>query len=398
MRSPEKPVEEGIYQSTTPGRYRIKVSAVVKGKREYRGDTFSKHTHISKVRARKHELIAELQKLIEDGGGRAERGLFSGMVQTYWTRAKLSPARRGQCERQYVPFWLTHFGTRTPEWMLQHIPELIAALDTIKRLHDDKPISAGTKDHYVAALSNIFTVVFGEDAPNPGKKIPVFAETDPTKLPRRDQNYFLIDHILAQLQDTWKGEVCRGKIWLRCLAYGGVTFAQLEKMGRDDFYPRLREIIPAHREKGEGAATHRRKLLDEGYEAFVAFDRAEQWGTTQPNVENTFEGALQRALTHLQAHPELIPDEVRIDWKRAAKMTPYDLRHSFASFVLAKTGSRAVAAQYLGHASERQIGRYTQGVISDQLEAAGAVLADAFRARPKLVLVPQTPRRRRRAA
>lgn len=399
MRGPETTIEDGIYQSVKTGRYRVQVSKVIDGERKYRGGTFHKSTHISKVRACKHAGIAELEGLITAGGGRAERGLFSGMVQTYWTRATLKGARLAQCKKQYVPFWVQHFGSKTADWMLQHIPELIAALNTITKLKKDGTasdilISAGTKDHYVAALSNVFTVVCGEDAPNPGKKIPVFAETDPAKLPRRDQNYFLIDHIFAQLHDTWKGEVCRGKLWLRCLAYGGVTFAQLEQMSSDAFSPRRREVTPPPRRKGKGAAVPTRGLSDDGYEAFIAFERNEQWGTTQPNVENIFEGALQRAIAHLRAHPELIPDGVRIDWKRAAQMTPYDLRHSYA-YIVRKYVGRDVASQHLGHArGSRQIDRYTQGLISDQLEAASPVLADVFRARPKLELVPLIRRRK----
>jgi integrase len=393
-------VEEGIYRSVSTGRYRIKVSVVIQGKRVYPTGqtTFHRDTPLARVREQKFALLAQLQKLVVTGGGAAEKGTFSGLVAEYWKRQTLSPARKEQVER-LLPFWVEHFGTKTPEWLVTHVADLKAALATIVRKPDGKPIALAYKDHFVAALSNVYTVMHGEDAPNPGKKIGVFAETDPRKLPRKDVPYFLIDCILAQLHDTWKGKVSRSKLWLRCAAYGGVTFAQLEKMAPDDFFPRSREIIPARREKGAGAVTNRRELIDEGVEAFLDFDRHAQWGTTQPRLDETFPGARDRALAYLQAHPEVIPADVRIDFKRASKMTYYWLRHSFGCEVLRQTRSDRVASQYLGHASTRQIGRYVQGVISDQLEAAGGVLRAGFRARPKLTLVsPTKPERRRRSA
>jgi integrase len=253
--------------------------------------------------------------------------------------------------------------------------------------------SDSTKDKYRTALSHLFTVLDGKGAPSPFREIKRFDTADPE---RRDQPYELIDAILANVRDTGQsGQPSRTKAFLTVEAYVPITRAQLTRMSRGDVHWDELEISCPSRKKGRGTKAKRKPITPEGLAAFRAFDAADCWGVKPSNssIHRTFVRARDAAIAELkQSRPDL-------DLSRASTMRPYDLRHSFAAMVYAKTGSLSITGQMLDHEDSSTTFRYAQGAVPAHLKAAGAALSEAFAARPKYVapVVEKKPRKKREA-
>jgi integrase len=334
-----------------------------------------------------HREKMKLMEALEHRGGRAGRGTLAADVLAYFKTARLSPQRQQERDHQ-LTWWCVDQGFGTRRRSTLTATELTQALNT---LHGT---AASTRNHYRTALSNVFTVLDGKNAPNPFRDVPRVEEPPAA---RRDQPYELIEVLLAKLRDRGgaKGKLSRTKAWLRVLAYVPVTPAQLLLLRRSDVHwteGAMGAISVAGREKGAGTQPKRKPLFaPEALEALRAFDAAGCWDETghvrlpKPSASSrlrTFKAALTAAVQELRVtRPDL-------DLSRADEMLVKDLRHSLLTEVLRVTGNLDITAEFGDHKDKATTLRYAQGAVAGVLKTAGAQLAEAFAARPRYVPPP----------
>lgn len=62
---------------------------------------------------------------------------------------------------------------------------------------------------------------------------------------------------------------------------------------------------------------------------------------------------------------------------RKLTLHPHQLRHTFGSWIMEKTGSEVKTAEYLGHSSTKYVGRYTRFTQEEEEELLEAMSARA---------------------
>jgi integrase len=228
----------------------------------------------------------------------------------------------------------------------------------------DEPYAASTINHWLRALSNLWSVLDGRRAPNPVRDVPEV--TEPDALPRA-LDYALIERIISEISD--RGRPVRGqknttvsltKLRLRVLAYTGLTYAQLGGMTRDDVNLDDGSMLVRRRKKGKGAKPRRLGLVPIAVDAFRALDAADAWGPfAGGSVWLSFQIAFEKVRRHVKAETgqDLPP------------CRPYDLRHSYAAIVYRATQSREAVRELLSHATVKTTERYTLSAVDDVLRA-----------------------------
>lgn len=301
-------------------------------------------------------------------GAPIARGTLAADVVAYFVKAVLSKQRREE-RTQQLAWWVERFGGRVRaslKWQELH--------DALATLRDE--LAASTINHYRTALSNVFTVLDGKNAPNPFRDVPM---EQPPDAERRDQPYEFIQVILDKLRDRGRGKaLSKTKARLRVLAYAPLTPAQLWALWPADVHWAESEVSTPGRKKGAGTRAQRKPLTAEALEAFRAYDAAGCWGKkpSRSSMRRIFGVARDAAIKELR---KTRPD---LDLSRAATMRPYDLRHSFGTVALASTGSLPIVQQLLDHADARTTLRYAQGAVPALLKVAGDSIAQAFAAVP----------------
>ncbi len=333
-------------------------------------------------------------------GGRTVRGLVSGDIERYLKLVKPDDpvdgveavadphaiTKRLYHERdQQLAWWATHFGDRRRADITGL--ELQEALKTLKR-------APSTKNKYRQAFSALWSKL-EPSAKNPFSEFPVFEEPDPKP---RDVPYEFIDLMLAYVRPRGRGrKPSQTHAFLHVEAYTPVTRAQVSLMDpRTDIDWTTGIITRPAREKGEGQPEILVTLTPEGLAAFKLFDAADCWGKkpSRSSIYRILKTARDKAYAQLsRTRPDL-------NLSRARTMSPYALRHSFATFVANKVDPR-VAQQLLGHADFKTTEGYIQSAMPKLVADASATINEAFAARPKAeptlaADARQTPARRQR--
>lgn len=288
--------------------------------------------------------------------------------------------------RREIARWVAVFGRQSRDTITTG--EILAQRDrwkTAPRAVDDpRPVSAGTINKRLRALSNLYAVL-DPDGPNPVRRVDELREPGATA---RAVSYETIARILAAMPDRGrptKGEappdISASKIRAHCLAYSQITPKQLSLLTPDDLdLAHHRLHLPA-RAKGRGADAVWVPLLPQAVDAFRAFHGAHLYGPFS-----------QHAL--------------RKSWSRAATkagapgVRPYDLRHTYATLVYQATHSREAVQQLMQHGSWKTSARYALGADDAVRLAHGKAVVQHFgtTGRPKGAKHAQNRRTRKRAA
>jgi integrase len=314
---------------------------------------------------------------------RATKGSFAYDAARYLEAVKALTTY--EARKRDIQRWVAIFGTRQRDsltsaeirawrdrWMTEPRSEHGWVGPGRPQAYDQRakhPYSASTINHWLRALSNLWTVLDGRRAPNPVRDVPEV--TEPDALPR-GRSYALIEQIIAAISDRGrptKGQknttVALTKIRLRVLAYTGLTYAQLQRLTPADVDLEAGTMLVKRRSKGKGAKPRRLALLPQAVDAFRALDVAGGWGPfSGASVRKSFVLAYGKLR---QADPSLPP------------MRVYDLRHSFGSLVFRATKSPHAVKHMLSHESVRTTERYTLEAVEDVLAAQLSSLPDALK-------------------
>jgi integrase len=135
--------------------------------------------------------------------------------------------------------------------------------------------------------------------------------------------------------------------------------------------------------------------------ALRRFDAANLWGTTlSPSAMYrvwrravaTVRASLKAAAETPGADDDAIAIYELFQNQVPANSRPYDLRHSFATEFLRRTGDRTALQQILQHKDQRMLERYTKGAIPDRVNDAMAAMRAHWAPEtvaPPLRLVPK---------
>lgn len=303
------------------------------------------------------------KKRLRESRPRAGKGTLASDAKDY-LRARAAMA--GIKERTYhIGLWVAEFGGRArasikpweiaavrDRWLLQGPKRMMRkwkddGIDRHGARWVDLPIalSASQVCNRLRALENLYTVLDGRHQYNPVREVdePKEPDSEPRGLP-----YAIVDAIIDSMpdrgrpmKDEKRGTVNLTKLRLRVIAYTGLSHGELAGVATEDLH--LDTTPPwcwiQGRNKGEGTK-----------------------GTAQPL---TTEGAAAlRALSAAGGLGPFSPDSMRASFARSWKklglgdLRPYDLRHSFASEVLERTGNLDVTQLLMRHKSRETTLRY----------------------------------------
>lgn len=312
--------------------------------------------------------LAEMQSWREDERAalrlrrktRATFGTFEGDARRYLRSITALPTFKSR--EKDIERWIQIFGTKRRDtitaaeirgwrdyWMKQ------------PRSAGKPPYAASTINHWLRALSNLWTVLDGRRAPNPVRDVPEVREPDP--LPRA-LSFDTIDAILSRMAIVSRspkgtprqGTQSKSLARLRVMTYTGLTQSQIALLTPADVDFEGATILVRSRMKGAGSKPQRLPLHPKAVEAFRHFAAINAWGKfSGPSLRKNFLVAARKAR---EAGYD-VPLDVR----------PYDLRHSWGTAIVAATGSLEAAKDLLSHRSTRTTRRYALGAVDALLRA-----------------------------
>jgi integrase len=232
------------------------------------------------------------------------------------------------------------------------------------------PLAASTVNHRLRALANLYTELGGRHAPNPAREVPELDEGDGEEygLP-----YELIEAILAAMPDRGQGlrgktrtDISLTKIRARVIAYTGLSPAEIGRLTPERVDLEAGWVATGRRRKGKGAWTGQRPLTPQGLDALKTFAYAGAWGKFSTS---SMRQSIKRACATVAAAVEGKPGGTVIA-AMLHKFRPYDLRHSYVSEVLEKSGDLHATQLLSGHKVLRTTLRYGKRGVNPALQAA----------------------------
>lgn len=344
---------------------------------------------------------------------KAYAGTFAADARDYLRARQAMPGIRERT--RHVALWVDAFGERprasikgweisaiAQAWLLRG-PKLVwrpwsADGDPRhggRRVGVEMPLSASQVNKRLRALENLWTVLDGRHAPNPVRD-DVTEPTEPDEEPR-GLSYDVVEAILAAMperrharvltpdavaaiqsepktsasvlarshgvSETMIRKIRAGAhaedtpaltvLRLRVIAYVGLSHGELRRVRSDDLH--LEDTPPwlfvAGRRKGAGTKGTPQPLTREGAAALRALVAAGGLGAFS---HSSMWKSFQRACGKLGL----------------VGLRPYDLRHSFASAVLERTGNLAVTQLLMRQKHQRTTLRYGKRAVSPVLAAA----------------------------
>lgn len=313
-------------------------------------------------------------------------GTFAADAAQYLKAKKSLPPSAYKERERLIGLWVKEFGTKpraairpidirivVTRWLTEGPKRVMRSWrsDCIKR-HGARwvdlpvPLSASQVSKRMRALENLWTVLDGRHAPNPVREVPEPKEPEGTP---RGLPYDVVEAILAAMPDRGraaKGQTRKGlpgltRLRLRTIAYTGLSHTELKSIQQADLH--LDDPHPwvwiQGRDKGQGTKGTAQPLTSEGAAALRALAAA---GGLGPFSHSAMWKSFQRACRHLKLE----------------RLTPYDLRHSFASEILEKTGGNLDVTQLLmRHKSRTTTLRYGKRAIDPVRAAAIATVREA---------------------
>lgn len=232
----------------------------------------------------------------------------------------------------------------------------------------DAGLAASTLKHRRRDLSTLLAKVNGPDAPNPARALSVPRE--PPAEPR-GVDVHLLTAILESM-DTHRslrhpgrgGRGFRNKAQARLMMmlWTGISPASLQRLGPHDIDIEREQMTLPPRQKGRGAPAVTVPLFPQGVEACRRWLRAFAWGRfDQRALGKSFHAAVRRyvAQAAAQGRTVTLPPDVR----------PYDLRHSFLSWLWQETEDILVVQHFAQHLNLETTSRYTKSAVDPRVRA-----------------------------
>jgi integrase len=217
-----------------------------------------------------------------------------------------------------------------------------------ERIVEHKPLAASSVNHRLRALENLFTVLW-PGTPNPVRHVPEAEE--PESLPRA---------LSSELVDALFATLPAGKTTARLhvLRWTGLPAKTLMRLKAADVNLEAGVIYVPGRKKGKGSPSIVLPLLPDAVRAFQEVIAMRAWGEFSTSAMHSL---VQRACAKA----------------KLPKISPYQLRHTFATNFLAATKDLRSTQRALNHATLKTTLKYASAAVDPVLAAAFATMADA---------------------
>lgn len=312
-------------------------------------------------------------ELVLSTGAAPVKGSFADDAIRYLKSVRAMPTYAQR--RQHIREWVAVFGAmrrgkitsadirrQRDHWLTA--PRVVTRLRHGQMITETKPpYASNSVSQRLRALSNLWTVLDGRRAPNPVREVPEPQDRD---LPPRAIPYPLIERILNALPD--RGRASKGqsrptasqtKARLLIMAWTGLPPKAIGQIQASDVDFAAGTVRVAGRKKGKGAKGAILPLLPEAVAAFRLLDQTGAWGPySRHSARQSFKRACAKVKGELLATGLAAPDVALLD-----VLTPYDLRHSFATAGLQQTGNLRGVQKLLLHGDIRTTLRYTEAAV-----------------------------------
>lgn len=343
---------------------RYGVGIVVRGK-EHR---YPRGTPLDELRRARRELL-------EEAGPVHRRGTLDADVATYLAALPEGTRRAG------AKAWLRHW--QDAEGILDGRPVRFGdvsrhALTSVMLAQQlaawADTFTPSSRKHLRRELGSLYKTLNGRAGANPVADVPPVhvRYEEPRALP-----YEAIRLILDALPDRGLAEkggkrpkVSLTKLRLTITAYSGIPPAVLMRVRERDLDLEAGTVYCRPRRKGKGTRGYTQPLTPQAREAFRQLVAAGGLGPYSTHSQGkAWHRAVKLARAAWQkAHPGT-------PWPAPENVRAYDLRHAFASKVMATTGNLHAVASLLMHSSLSTTRRYVQGVVHDEARAAVEAVA-----------------------
>jgi len=272
---------------------------------------------------------------------------------------------------------------------------IVDALDAMRKPNGE-PFSPTSLNGRKRALGVVLRIALEQDQAKRGRDQDADDVVVPTSLvpgqaPRdlesRGMDLAFVEMILAAMSDrscARSGEpqaaYGKAKLFLSVMAWTALPPASLRRLARVKVsWARSTIEYPARRKGKRPAPAFLAPALPQAMAALRRFDAAGLWGTSLSG--SALRGVWSRAVATVRASlkaaaeiPGATDDAIALyelfQNQVPANSRPYDLRHSFATEFLRRTGDRTALQQILQHKDQRMLERYTKGAIPDRVNDA----------------------------
>lgn len=239
--------------------------------------------------------------------------------------------------------------------------------------------AGNTRNHHRTALRHLYRTLDGKHAANPAAEVKK-AEDESAEDPKgRAIDPLTLARIIHRVEPA-----SLSRVRLALLATCGVTNGEQKRLTKRSFVfgeNQSGKVIVPPRRKGKGAPAREVPFMTvHAWRAAMAFVRAynrkdadgnDAWGKEFSN--SSLNTSFHRAADHVrQRYRDQGMDEDAIETLIRPDAKPYDLRHTFGTFVAAQTKDDTVAQTLLGHRSMMTTQRYTRASVPDRVAAVVA--------------------------
>lgn len=287
------------------------------------------------------------------------RGTFTKDAERYLDtltdRPKLKKERATQLD-----WWIERFGKqRRSDIDSMKIRTALTELRLTK--------AASTCNHYRMTLAHLWTTLDGKNAANPLRDVPVYLEpeAEPRALPAAVVT--LIFSALSKWGAARKGHkrstTSFAALRLNVMYQTGLSPAEIMRIVPGDVALKDRAVYVRRRLKGKGVEGMMYPLTTRGTAALQAFVDAKAFGRFSTHAVYR---CWVRACKRLRQRKDLDASTRRI----LEEARPYDLRHTFATMMLAKTQNLKTTQELMRHRSSKTTKRYARAAVAAHLRAS----------------------------
>jgi site-specific recombinase XerD len=305
-----------------------------------------------------------------------KRGTLAADARAYLGKDDVREMPSFSDRERHINWWVEQLGHRKRSRITSD--DVQHALNTLKGK------AGNTRNHYRTALRHLYTRLDGKHAYNPAAETKK-AHDDSAEDPKgRAIDPVALGRIIHRVEPR---SLTRARLAL--FATCGITNIEMSRLTKRSFVFEPDQsghvTVPArHKGQGSNARTIPFMTLHAwlAAKAFVrTYERERAWGKVFSN--SSLNTSFHRAADHVRDwYREHGIDEDQIERWILPDARPYDLRHTFATYVAANTQDDTVAQYLLGHKSVATTQRYTRKSIPDRIAA----------------VVAQTHQRKRKAA
>lgn len=326
---------------------KVEVCVGPRGARLRKAKRFEPDTPLKQIQAWQEHTRKQLQQLAKLAPPRHTQGSLRREVQDYLQTLSKQERTYRRCN---LMAWVAVFGDRRPETLEG------TELEAQARRWEQAGVAKATINQRKKCLRVFFRALYGEDGFNPAKGIRHRRE------PKEEARgvpyawiYDVLDHVKAL------DSRCR----LEVIAFTGMPHARLARLREHDFDPDAGTVYLLPRQKGRGTEGQTFPLTPEGVRGLKNYFKRGCLGEfSRSALRRTWRAGWERANLARAAR-----GEKPLPWIR-----PYDLRHTFGTWLYARDGDLNAVASLLDVTIETAR-RYAQGAIPDRLREAVLKLA-----------------------